>query len=420
MKSIVRATLAAALLGSAAAMVTPISAFADDKPSREVAKPLSEAQKAMQSGDYATALTDIKQAQAVSDRTPYDDYLINSFLAQAYIGQKDYASADAPMEAAADSPAIPDEQKKSTYSNGFQLAMFSKHYPKAIELGQKLEAMNALDYKGDQNMAVAYYFSQDMAHAQQYAQKAIDGAKAAGQPPDENMLKIVMNGALQSKDQSGVQSSLENLALQYNQSDSWGKLADLALGTKGIRDSDELYLLRFKMLFPDVMTGGDYQGLASIANLQGYATEAYNVLQKGIAAGKVTAGGQMYAQAKNGAATDARELGSIASQAERAKSGEADIKLAEDYWGYGRFADGETAARRAIGKGGIKDPSEGPMLLGMLLAVQGKYDEAIQTLSQVHGNAARNADAHLWSLYAQAQQKKGGAATQAPAPAPTH
>lgn len=421
MKSIVRAAFAAALMSSAAALLAPSPVLAADKASREVAKPLSDAQKAMTAGDFATALTDIKTAQAVTDRTPYDDYLINSFLAQAYIGQKDYASADAPMEAAADSPALPDDQKKQTLSNGFQLAMFSKHYQKAITYGQQLQALNALDYKGDSNMAIAYYFLKDNANAQKYAQLAVDGAKAAGQAPDENMMKIVMNGALEQKDNAGVQSSLENLAMQYNQADSWAKLSDLALNTKGIRDLDELYLLRFKLLLiPDTLNGQDYQALASIANLMGYATEAYDVLQKGIAAGKVTAAqaGANYSQAKSGAAQDARALGSIAASAEKSKTGEQDIKLAEDYWGYGRFADGEAAARRAIGKGGLKDPSEGPMLLGMLLVAQHKYDDAVQTLSQVHGNAGRMADAHLWTIYAQTQAKKAGGA--APGPAPAH
>lgn len=420
MKSIVRATFAAMLLSSAAALLAPSPVLAADKPSREVAKALSDAQKAIAAADYATALTDIKTAQAVSDRTPYDDYLINSFLAQVYVAQKDYAAADAPMEASADSPSLPDEAKKSVYSNAFQLAMYSKHYDKAVKYGQLLQAMNALDYKGDSNMAIAYYFLKDNASAQKYAQLSIDGAKAAGQTPDENMMKIVMNGAVEQKDSAGVQTQLENLAIQYNHADSWGKLADLALGTKGIRDLDELYILRFKLLIPGAEDKQDYLALASIANLMGYATEAYNVLQKGIAAGSVTAAqaGPTYTQAKNGAAQDEHTLGSIAASAQKSKTGEQDIKLAEDYWGYGRFADGEAAARRAIGKGGMKDPSEGPMLLGMLLVAQGKYDEAVQTFAQVHGSAPRMADAHLWTIYAQTQAKTAGGA--APTPAPSH
>ncbi len=59
-----------------------------DKVSKEVAKPLVAAQTAMKAGDMATALTNVKEAQAVATRTPFDDYTINEFLGNIYIAQK--------------------------------------------------------------------------------------------------------------------------------------------------------------------------------------------------------------------------------------------------------------------------------------------------------------------------------------------
>src|SRR3974390_252939 len=367
MRPIVRALLAASLLGSAVAVLAPVSASAADKPSPEVAKYLLGAQKALAAKDLDGALGDVKQAQAVSERTPYDDYLINSFLAEIYIEKNDYASADAPMEAAADSPVLPDDQKKSAISNAFQLAMSAAHYQKALGYAQQLQAMNALDTKFYSRVALAYYELKDMPHAQQYAQMSIDASKAAGQPPEKNRLKSFMKGAMQKNDKAGTQTALENIAVQYNQADNWSRLIDFTLGTKGLKELDELNLLRLKFLIPGAMRAEDYDPLASVANLMGYATESKNVLEKGIHDGAITAAqaGPSYVQARNGAATDARELNTIAAQAAHAKTGEADIKLAEDYWGYGRYADAEVAARRAISKGGMKDPHEAPTLLGM-------------------------------------------------------
>ncbi len=390
MKPIVRALLAATFLGSAISALVPLPALAADKPTQEVAKNLAAAQKAMAAKDYDGALADVKQAQAVSE---------------------------APMEATADSASLPDDQKKQVYTAAFQLAANAKHYDKAIVYAQKLEAMGPLDAKMLADVAIAYYNLKDNAHAQQYAQKSIDAAKAAGQQPDQNMEIIIMNGQAQSNDTTGYRTSLEGMVIQYNRPEDWQKLVNVSLGTKGMKDVDVLNLLRLEFFIPGAMRGEDYGPLASAANAQGYATEAYNVLQRGIREGKVTAGqfGQLYTQARSGAATDERELKSIAAEAARAKSGEGDIKLAEDYWGYGRYADGEAAARRAISKGGIKDPNEATTLLGMLLAAQGKYAEAQQTLSQVGGTEGRKAPAHVWSLYAQAQMKGQGTAAQAPA-----
>ena len=421
MKSIVRAAFVAGLLSSATFALAPVAASAADTPklTREVQNDLAGAQKALQANDYATALANVQKAQAVADRTPYDDYMINSFLAQIYIGQKDYPGATAPMEAAADSPAIPDDQKKQTYFNAFQLAMNAKHYQKAATYGGQLVAINALDANGYAMLAEAYYQTQDFAHAQEYAQKSIEMAKAAGQAPNQGALVIVYNSQVKQNNKGDAAKTMEDMAVNYNDSDDWARLNDIALTTKGIQDVDVMYILRLRLLMPDIMLPEDYTALASAADSKGYSTEAFNVLQKGISAGKITAGkaGPLYAHAKAGAASDARDLPQIVASAEKSKTGEQDVKLAEDYWGYGRYADVESAARRAISKGGMKDPSEGAMVLGMALVAQGKYDEGIQTLSQVNGSAARNAAAHLWTLYARAQQKKAGATAQTPPPA---
>src|SRR5271154_2225171 len=102
MKPIVRAALCAWLFGTTAAALVSTGAFAEDKASHDVAVSLSAAQKALTATppDLDGALADIKLAQAVTARTPYDDYLINAFLARVYIQKNDYASADGPIEAA--------------------------------------------------------------------------------------------------------------------------------------------------------------------------------------------------------------------------------------------------------------------------------------------------------------------------------
>jgi predicted Zn-dependent protease len=412
MKSIIRAAFVATLLCTAASVVAP--AQAADKLGREVGPPIVAAQKALQAGDYATALAKVKEAQAVADKTPYEDYIVNTFLAQVYIQQKDYADATGPLEAAADSPAIPDDQKQSTYFNAFQLAFQAKHYAKAIGYGQQLQALKPLDPLASAMMAQAYYETKDTANAQKFAKMSVDASKAAGQTPNEFASAMLLQGQATSHDDAGVKAGLEDMALNYNKPNTWSELVDMTLNGKNVKDIDVVYLLRLKMLMPEAMRETDYQALASGADQFGYSTEAYDVLQKGIARGKITTAqaGPELAHARSGAAADQKSLGSIAASAEKAKTGKEDFQLAEDYWGYGRFADAETAVRRAISKGGLKDPSQGPMLLGMTLVAQGKYDEGIQTLSQVSGSPTRNSTAHLWSLYAQAQKKTPSTAAQ--------
>jgi hypothetical protein len=419
MKSIVRAAFIVSLMGSAAglAVLAPSPVWAEQKLSQKIGKPLQAATKAAQAGDYAGALASIKEAQAIDDRTDFENYKINAILAYVAIQMKDFATATTATEAAADSPAMPDEEKPEMLHNAVLLAVPAQQYQKAIVYGQQLQAINGLDPMTEAMLARAYYELKDFPHAQQYAQMSVDASKAAGKPPSEVAMQIILSAQANQHNEAGAKETLENLAVTYNKPDTWGELINAALGGKNVKDADALYLLRLKMLIPDAMKAEDYTALASVADQQSYSTEALDVLQKGIARGKITSAqaGSTYSHARSGAALDARELPSIASSAEKSKNGLQDIKLAEDYWGYGRFADAEAVARRAIAKGGLKDPSEGPLLLGMLLVVEGKYADAIQTLSQVSGTSSRTNVAHLWSLYAQAQQKSQGTTATAPA-----
>src|ERR1700742_958071 len=103
----VRFAFAAMLAASAFAAPS----YADDqKVSKELAKPLTAAQTAMKANDMTTALASVKEAQAMPNLTPFDQYTIQEFLANIYIAQKDYANAALAFEAMADSPSLPPEK----------------------------------------------------------------------------------------------------------------------------------------------------------------------------------------------------------------------------------------------------------------------------------------------------------------------
>ncbi|HLY04423.1 MAG TPA: tetratricopeptide repeat protein [Rhizomicrobium sp.] len=378
-----------------------------------------DAQKALQAKDFQGAMAKLKEAQAIADRTDFDTYIINRMMMSAAVGLNDMATAATAAEAAAASPAMPDADRASVLHDALQLATVQKQYPQVIQYGQQLVAMNGLDYTTASMLAIAYYDSKDYPHAQQYAQQSIQLAKAAGQPPDQNALLIIEGSQANTHNEAGAEQTLEQMALQSPSPEIWGQLVGVAFGAKGMNDATAIYLYRLLML-ADAAKGSEYKEMASALTTLGYPTEAVKIMQQGIASGKITQGevGAMLAKARRDAAADERMLPQIASAAEKSRGGEQDIKLAEDYWGYGRYAEAETAARRAVGKGGLKTPAEGPLMIGAAEVAQGKYADAVQTLSQVSGNEAATRTAHLWSLYA--QSKQGGRSAAAAPTAPAH
>ena len=372
-----------------------------------------DAQKAIEAKDFQGAMAKLKEAQAISDRTDFDNYIINRLTMSAAVGLHDMATATTAAEAAAASPAMPDDDKKPVLHDALQLATVQKQYPQVIQYGQQLAALNALDYTTTSMLAIAYYDTKDYPHAQQYAQQSIQLSKAAGQPPDQNALLIIEGSQANTNNQAGAEQTLEQMALQNPSPEIWAQLVGVTFGAKGMNDATAIYLYRLLML-AGAAKGNEYKEMASALTTRGYPTEAVKILQEGISSGKITQGevGATLAKARRDAAADERMLPQIAAGAAKSRSGEQDIKLAEDYWGYGRYADADAAARRAVGKGGLKSPAEGSLMIGAAEVAQGKYADGIQTLSQVSGSEAATRTAHLWSLYA--QSKQGGRSAAAP------
>lgn len=383
--------------------------------SKDVAPIVTDVQSSIQKKDFQGAMAKLKDANALTDRTDFDNYVINRLTANAAIGLNDMATAATAQEAAADSPVIPDDDKTAVYHDALQLSAYEKQWPKTVAYGQYLAQVNGLDYQSAAGLAIAYYSTNDFAHAQQYAQQSIDMAKAAGQPPDQNAMSIVMSSQVKQNNQTGAEQTLEQMVLQSNSPETWAQLVGVAFGARGMNDPTALYLYRL-LVISGGMQASYYKEMGSLLAELGYPTEEAAVLRQGIAAGKVSSGevGALLSKATRDAATDERMLPQIASSAQKSRGGEQDVKLGEDYWGYGRYADAEMAGHRAMSKGGLKSPSEGALLVGAAQVAQGKYAEAMQTLQQVGGSEAATRTAHLWSLYAQAKQGPAAASTAAP------
>jgi tetratricopeptide (TPR) repeat protein len=193
--STVRAGLVAVIL----AILMPYPAVADSSASATnvspaVGKTLAQAQKLIQASppDFKSALDMVHQAQALPSRTPIDDYYINQFLGQIAAGQKDLPTAATAFEAVADSPLIDqDANKTKLLENAILISTAAGHYRKAIHYGDVLAAAGPLSYQADNDLAVAYYKMKNQQRARDFAQKSVDGAKAAGQQPDQNSVLIL-------------------------------------------------------------------------------------------------------------------------------------------------------------------------------------------------------------------------------------
>jgi tetratricopeptide (TPR) repeat protein len=309
----------------------------------------------------------------------------------------------------AESPALPAASAKDIFHNAMLLSTEAKHYQKVIEFGALADKAGGMDDKEQTALAQSYYFLGEYDKSAAVAQKAVDAAVAAGRVPDRGALQLILTSQVKAKDQAGAQRTLETLVQDFGDTSDWGEEIDLTLGTKGLTDIDVLNLYRLRVLANGTVPPADYPMMAGVAVHLGYPGEAAAMLERGNVRGAALTA----ARAKE--AEDKRTLPSFDALARKRATGDYDVKLAEAYYGYGRYAEAEEAARRAISKGGTKDPHEAQMVLGMALTAQGKNAEALQVLGQVKGSPAIEKVAHVWTLYA--GRKYGGADASAPATA---
>jgi hypothetical protein len=380
--------------------------------SKALSAPLKATQDAMKANDLPGALTHAKEAQAIDGRTDYDNYIINQFLGNIYIGLKDYKNAQIAFQAMADSPSLLPADKNNIYSTALQLAVNNQDWPNAIRYGEALQAAGPLPPTLVEQLAVAYYNSGNHDKALALAKPQIDADKAAGRQSSQALMQIMMSGLAKQNDNGAAVATLEGLAQDYGNVDDWAKLIDLAFNTKGLTDIQALYLYRLRALTNATTSLDDYAIMANITTKAGYPGETVSLLEHGIAQGAVKPGDKtsaLLSAARAKVPGDKSSLPSFEAQAKARKTGDYDVKVAETYYGYGNYAAAEEAANRAISKGGVKDSSEGPMVLGMALAAQGKNPDAVAAFAKVPG-ANDQKIAHLWTLYA--QRKYGATPTK--------
>ena len=413
-KRFVRAALMACLLGSAAAVavIAPLAPAYAAKPtgpsvSVPVGKLLKPAQDAMTANDFAGALVLIKQAQALPDQTPFDTYKINEFAGNAYIKLNDHVNADIAFEAMANSPALDQvtpEEKANAIRIAALLATEQKHYAEGIKFDKAFIALGGPpDALILASMAQAYYYSGDYANAETTASQIV-AATPAGEAPNRGGLEVLFGSQLKAKKQDEALKTLEQIVTYYDDPDEWGQIIDFSLGVKGIKDIEALHIYRLRPVAHATNQADDNKVASALALAVGYPVEAEAFLQDG--------GLPVSADVRNRAAADRKTIDSFIALAQKSPTGELDLKAAETLYGYGRFADSEAAARRALQKGGAKaNANEANMVLGMALVRQGKDADAAAAFNAVSNPSPGTAKAqHIWLLYA---NRKFGAAAPA-------
>jgi len=433
-----RLALMLAAIGLNAAPALMHSASAQDKAAPAAAQPPADAVRPelfklldpaqikplMDAKNYTEVQNRVTQAEAVQNRTPYENYVLNRMkLSLATATNNEQASAAA-LEAILNSGKLPAADQPNfmqalagTYYN-------AKNYPKAIEWFQRYQKdFPAQAESVNAPLVRSYYLSGDYATAVKMLRPVIDAQEKAGKTPTSEDLRMYASAANKVKDEAGYVYGLEKLAAYYPTDDYWIDTINRGVIRRPGFNQDAYItdVLRLQFAAVQKLSPETYVDLAELALKDGFPTEAKKVVDAGFAAGVLGTGGsaaahrQLRDRATKEAANDAKNIASGEASASKSKNGAGLVNLGWAYVSMEQYDKGIGFIEQGIAKGGLKSPDEAKLRLGMAYAQAGKKDQAIKTFETVKGNGGAADIAKYWIVLVNHPRTGAGATAAATA-----
>ena len=367
----------------------------------EIGKPLQQAADYIKAGKGREALAKVREAEAVPNRTPAEQLMLDRMKAAAAQRAGDMATAVQALEAVhprtsgAEAGQIA-EQIASGYA---QL----KNVPKAAEWVTKAQQAGNNSATLKQLQSYLQGASGDYAAIAKDAAAAVTAAEqAGGRPSEADLLRLA--DAQQRTGQTAAQiGTLEKLLTLYPKKDYWNAYLSRLPRKPNFADRFGLDVMRLKLATGNLTRPEDFMEMAQLAMQVGLPAEGLQIVEEGLSARVLGVGPESdrhkrlrdlavkkTAEAKAGIAAQATEA---AAQ----KTGDDLVRVGYAYVGLGEVDKGIALIEQGIAKGGLKRPEDAKLRLGMAQLSRNKA-KALQTLRSVGGSDGSADIARLWVI----------------------
>lgn len=384
----------------------PAAAQEKQSVSKAVAKTLQAAQEATKKNNWRECLTKAREAEAAAGKTPYDNFAVSELLGFCAIRLNDFQTAARALETGLSSGFLAQDQVPSRVRALSQVNYQIKNYPKAIEFGNRAIKGGFADADIYTLVAQAYYIQGEYKTTKSFVSDWVDDTVKRGQKPREGALQLLLSSCIKLDDSACQTASLERLVDHYPKDEYWQNLMR-SMFRSGGSDAIMLNIYRLAAEVNAMRRPEDYTEMAQLAIEQGLPGEAQAVLEKAFAAKVFTdqrdidRNTRVLNAAKTQATQDRATLAADEKAAAAAKTGEADVRVGMAYLSYGMIPQAVTAIQRGIGKGGLKNPAEAQLALGIAQLRAGNKAEALKAFKSVQGEPTLARLGNLWALRVQ-------------------
>ena len=415
-KSFSSATRAAALAGAVAAgfglQMGPdgrphfASALAQSEPVRpEIGKPLQAARDLIKGQKFKEALAKLREVEAVPNRTPYENFLLEQMRAAAAGPAGDNEQTIKALQALIASGRLSEADQAKYAASLASLYYRAKDFANAATWAQRALKGNPNDSTMRELMIQSYFQAGDFATASTEALADIQAAEKAGITPPEAKLQLLANVAARSSgggDKAAYLAALERLVAYYPKREYWADLLRRIESRPGFSNRLSLELYRLRAATKTLSSPNDYTEMAQLALQEQQAAEAKKILDEGFANGVLGKGQEaerqkrLLALATQKAVEAPTDLKTAEADAANNKDGGALVRIGLAYTGLGQYDKGIGLIQQGINKGGLKHKEDANLQLGIALTRAGQKGRAATAFKSVTGTDGVADLARLW------------------------
>jgi len=369
----------------------------------EVGKPLQAAQSLIRQRKGREAMAEIAKAEAVPNRTAYENQVIAQMKAAASSASGDNDATIRNNMAVLDSGRASGREALPLVQ-GIAVAYYNKkEYAEAAKWTQRYFREGGTDPAMRSVLLQSYYLGNDCNSVSKMLAGVEEGKRAS-----EEDLQILANCYLKMRDTAGYVHAIEMLVVQYPKKQYWTDLLSRVQKKPGFSDRLGLDVYRLRMATGNLTETNDYFEATQLALQAGVPAEAKVFMDKGYEAKALGQGkeadrhARLRALVEKSIADSQKNRAKDEQDALAAREGDDLVKLGQNYVYEGKADKGISLMEQGIKKGNLKRPDDAKLRLGEAQIYAGKRNAGVQTLRDVKGSDGTADMARLWILNARA------------------
>jgi tetratricopeptide (TPR) repeat protein len=391
------ALLAANLVLSAA------SVCAQEALRPEIARPLKAAGDLYRAGKYREALTKVRDADSVPNKTTAEQITIERMRGSAALAAGDTDTAARAFEhvfasgkvSAGEQAKIAEALAGAEYRAG--------RYAKAIQWARQAGGNPSMR----QLIIQSSFQLGDYATVTREIAADVQADEQAGRRPSDDKLQLLASAYQRMNNSAGYAQTVEKLLAFYPKKEYWLDILARLPRKPGFSDRLALDVYRLQLATGNMTKPNDYMEAAQLALQAGLPTEGRQIVEKGFASGVLGNGPEAERQKRLRDLAIRQEVEAKArlaketAEAETAKDGNSLVKVGYEHVTMGQVDKGIELIGKGLAKGGLKRPEDAKLRLGLAELQSAKSKaKGVQTLRSVQGNDGTADIARLWAIYA--------------------